>query len=107
LTSRLRDVAAAAASRALADEAGPQYVDATEKLLDAFDAELLRMAERGTIAVGQSLAALAQRLVKLAEVGLTLEVAANSNPADPEQTASRLLGLRHCSRTARQLLHDS
>jgi hypothetical protein len=106
LTSRLHDVAAAAASRALAEQAAPRGLNTTEKLLDAFDAELLRMAERGTIAVGQSLAALAQQLAKLAEAGLTLEVAADSNSANPEQTASRLLGLRHCSRTARQLLHD-
>jgi hypothetical protein len=106
-TSQLREIISAP-SRTLVDEAGTEgAVDSTEKLLDAFDAEPLRLAERGTIAVGPNLPSLAQQLATLAEAGLTLDVAADGKPANPEETAGRLLGLRHCSRTARQLLRES
>jgi hypothetical protein len=104
LGSRLRDAIAAAVPKDFPDRDEAQSASASERLLNALDVELLKAAERGTIAAGAELVIIEQHLEKLGNAGLSTALRAPGGSAGAENSAVRLLQVRYCSQTLRQLM---
>jgi len=106
MTSRLRNALSSLASRPGARAERVRQVSATDARLNALDLALVRLAERGTSAVGPGLTDVETELERLRQAGLSLvrqEPPGYGRRAPPTQAAS-LLKTRYAARIARELL---